>query len=331
MATGAQLGYDSANYYVWPSLDGFAIHLSLRLVRELSAQIASSGEIRGILLGRSLAAPFAATIADEFIVVPPSQTFEDARRTVQKARGELRVAGFFRSQREGRLRLAGQDALLFDRLFYEDGSIALLIRVPRRGFGEATLFYWQGGRVQPREFGFGFPFDEAKLAGGHPGWRFPDPFESEEEAGALPEPLASPAPRGEGIRWSRLAPTMILAVIAIVATQMIWSSRGSSTAADVAPAAEAAQQTALGLSVTAQPHELQIHWNRSAPAVVSAVKGAMRITDDGVTEDIPFEARELREGSVEYPPKTNDVDIRFEVTGVDGSVTRESVRAVAIP
>jgi hypothetical protein len=83
--------------------------------------------------------------------------------------------------------------------------------------------------------------------------------------------------------------------------------------------------------VTSQPHELAIHWNRSAPAVIGAVKGTMRIADDGVTEEIPFEATELREGSVAYAPRTNDINIRFEVTAADGTVTAESLRAVAIP
>jgi len=46
---------------------------------------------------------------------------------------------------------------------------------------------------------------------------------------------------------------------------------------------------------------------------------------------VPFEARELREGYVAYTPKTNDVSIRFEVTGADGAATTESIRVVAIP
>lgn len=333
MATGAQLGYDPTNYYVWPSPDGFAVHLSLQLVRELAGQIATAGEIRGILLGRSISAPFAATIADDLVVIPESQKLEDARRAVQKARGELRVVGFFRSLREGRLRLGTADVQLFERVFYEDGNIGLLIRTPRRGYGEAALFYSQGGEPRPREFGFGFPFDEAKLAGGHPGWRFPDPFEADETPDP-PDDFDAPEERpSEGIPWMRLLPTGFLVVVAIILTQMLWSSRGESTAASSNPAAEIVQvrQSLLGLSVSSQPHQMDIRWDRAAPAVAGAQKGVMRITDDGVTEAIPIEARELREGSVAYVPKTNDVDIRFEVTAADGSVTAESVRAIAIP
>ena len=56
----------------------------------------------------------------------------------------------------------------------------------------------------------------------------------------------------------------------------------------------------------------------------------MSITEAGVTEAIPFDPRELREGYVAYTPKTNDVSIRFEVTGKDGTAA-EAIRVVAIP
>jgi len=359
MASGAQVGYDPANYYVWQAPGGFSVHLSLRVVRELTAQIAASGEIRGILLGRSVTAPFTATMADDFVVIPASEDFELARRAAEHDGRELRVIGYFRSQREGQLRMGPRDVRTFDRLFYENGNIGLLIRIPRRGHGEAALFYWHDGQPQPRDFGFGFPFDEAKLAGGHPGWRFPDPFEVEREAparSAFGRPPEAPPETAEGVRWSRLVPTMVLVVAAIVVTQKLWNSR-SSTSANSAPAAEAAEtvtapaapatppasppaavstgasnyETPLGLKVTAPPHQLEIRWNRAASAITGAVKGTMSISEAGVTEAIPFDPRELREGYVAYTPKTNDVSIRFEVSGANGAATTESIRVVAIP
>jgi len=350
MATGAQVGYDPANYYVWKAPGGFSVHLSLGVVRELTAQIATSGEIRGILLGRSITSPFTATMADDFVVIPASEDFELARRAAEHGGRELRVIGYFRSQREDQLRMGPRDVRTFDRLFYENGNIGLLIRVPRLGHGEAALFYWHDGQPQPRDFGFGFPFDEAKLAGGHPGWRFPDPFEVEREA-----PMRSAFGRGaeappavtatERVRWFRLIPTTVLVVAAIVVTQMLWSSRGT-TSANSAPTSEAAEpaspqtspstapsnyETPLGLKVNAQPHQLEIRWNRAASAIAGAVKGTMSISEAGVTEAIPFDPRELREGYVAYTPKTNDVSIRFEVSGANGAATTESIRVVAIP
>jgi hypothetical protein len=339
--TNTQPGYDPANYYVWQAPDGFSIHLSLHVVRELAAQLAGSEETCGILLGRSITTPFAATMAEDFVVIPPSEDFESARRAAENDGRELRAIGYFRSQRDGQVRLGARDLKTFDRWFYEDGNIGLLIRVPRRGHSEAALFYWQGGQPQPREFGFGFPFDAAKLAAGHPGWRFPDPLEPEQKAPARSAvhqtPDAVEVAPSEGIRWSRLWPTVALISIGIVATQVAWNSRGTASAHS-APAAEAtapatarAEETPLGLKVTSQPHQLEIRWNRTAPVVTAALKGTMSISEAGVTEAVPFDIRELREGYVAYAPKTNDVSIQFEVTAPDGAATAESIRVVAIP
>jgi hypothetical protein len=57
----------------------------------------------------------------------------------------------------------------------------------------------------------------------------------------------------------------------------------------------------------------------------------MKITDDGITESVPFDQSQLRDGYVAYTPKTSDVSIRLEVTGKDGGTTSESIRSVAIP
>ena len=336
-----QLGYDPANYYVWQAPGGFSIHLNLHVVRELTAQIAASGEICGILLGRSITSPFTATMADDFVVIPPSEDFESTRRAAENDGRELRAIGYFRSQREGELKLGPRDVQTFDRWFYEDGTIGLFIRFPRRGQSEAALFYWQGGQPQPREFGFGFPFDATKLAGGHPGWRFGDPLEAEQEAPARsPYPEVPEVPEmapTESIRWSRLWPTAALVVIAISATQVIWNSKGTASANSsqaapaTAPAVASAYETPLGLKVNSLPHQLEIRWNRAAPTITAAAQATLSISESGVTETVPFEPGDLREGYVAYTPKTNDVSIRFEVKAADGSATTESIRVVAIP
>jgi hypothetical protein len=352
MATGTQQGYDTANYYVWRAPDGFSIHLSLDVVRDLAAEIAENGETRGLLLGRSIKTPSAATMADAFVVVSPFEDFESTRLQVglvatfrsaaEDAGRQQRVIGYFQSQGDGQLSLGARDLQTFDRLFSENGHIGLLIRAPQHGDRDAALFYWQDGRPRPGEFGFGFPFDAKKLAGGHRGWRFSNGLAPQREAPAqsavrrTPEaPLVAPS---EDIRWSRLWPTAALVVTGIVAIQAVWNSRGT-TSADSAPPVEvttpataaATYETPLGLKVSSEPHLLEIRWNRAASAIAASVKGTMRISEAGVTEAVPVDARELREGFVAYTPKTNDVGIRFEVTAADGAATTESIRVVAIP
>ena len=87
----------------------------------------------------------------------------------------------------------------------------------------------------------------------------------------------------------------------------------------------------LGLKVATQPHQLEIRWNRAASTIATAMKGSMSISEAGVTESIPFDVQQLRDGYVAYTPKTNDVSVRFEVTGADGVAKTESIRVVAIP
>jgi len=338
MPTGTQRGYDPANYYVWRTPGGFSVHLGLHVVRELAVQTAASAETCGILLGRSITAPSPATMADDFVVIPPSEDFESARRSVENDGRQLRAIGFFRSQREGALSLGPRELLTFERWFYENGSVALLIRAPRRGDSEAALFYWEGGQPHPHEFGFGFPFDAAKLAGGHPGWRFPDPIEPKQKAppqSAFRRTPEAPvvAPR-EGIRWSRLWPTTALTAVAVLAAQVTWNSSGTKSAG-AAPASETSSESAyqmpLGLKVTSQPGQLGIRWNGAAPTVAVAIRGALDISEANVTQAIALDMRGLQEGYFAYTPKTSNVSIQFEVTAADGSAIAESIRAVATP
>jgi hypothetical protein len=133
----------------------------------------------------------------------------------------------------------------------------------------------------------------------------------------------------DGIQWARLIPTAGLVIISVGAIQFAMNANhGSEAAGQPEPAPV---ETALGLHVTALPHQLEIRWNRDAAAVSESAAGEMRITEDGITEALPIDQAELRDGYVAYTPKTNDVSIRFEVTAKDGSKTAESVRSVAIP
>jgi hypothetical protein len=330
--TGTQPGYDPGNFYVWRASDGFAIHLSLNVVTQLTAEISRAGSeaagLRGILLGRTIDTPFRATVIEDFKLIPES---DDAQFEIASRQ---RALGFFRAQRDGTLNMRQRDLKTFSRLFCETGSVGLLIQTSTRGNGsDAALFYWQHGGVQPRDFGFGFPLDAGQLASGDPGWRFPNPLEDTPAPPApkpsTPQPSVNNSASPEGIRWSRLLPTAALVAISIGALQM---ATNSSRTVDAAPApTEAAQVPGLGLTVSSHPHQLEIRWNRQSAVIEASDQGLMKITDDGITESVPFDQSQLRDGYVAYTPKTTDVSIRLEVTGKDGGETTESIQSVAIP
>lgn len=377
------LGQDASHYYIWRASNDFAIHLSINAVTQMSAQIARAGghhgELCGILLGRTADdGPFRATVIEDFEPIPPGDddAGQDAEDTLleiacRKVRADenRRVLGFFRSRRDGRLNMGSRDKDIFSRLFSESGNVALLIQTSKRGNeSDAALYYWERGGAHPRDFGFGFPFDAGQLVSGHPGWRFPDPLDDTPAVAALPPsevpapaaapPVTSPItdwtlppppvplPAQSTIRWSRLAPTILLVALAIGTIQLATNSRHPVVAAAnsvTEPAAPEPTQSQpavltapvsdqfLGLSVAAKQHQLEIRWNRESAAITSAEKGQMKITEDGITEALPFDPSQLRDGYVAYTPKTNDVSIRLEVTAKDGSTKSESIRSVAIP
>jgi hypothetical protein len=362
------LGQDPGNFYIWRAADDFAIHLGIRAVTQLTSQISRAtsqrraGELRGILLGRTMDEPFRATVIEdiEMIVEDPSANKEGVDTLLeiacQKPREnkQQRVLGFFRSRRDGKLNMGPRDLETFSRLFCEQGNVALLIQTSKAGNeSDAALFYWDRGGAHPRDFGFGFPFDAGQLLGGHPGWRYPDPIDHRTafEAPVAPEPeihewIAAPPPppaSRERVRWTRLAPTVALAAICIGVLQLAMTSKQTVSAAtpETAPAKQEARvspetsaapiQHGLGLSVATHAHQLEIRWNRSSGPIAGADKGTMKITEQDITEALPLDASQLSDGYVAYTPKTNDVSIRLEVTGKDGVNTSESVRAVAIP
>jgi hypothetical protein len=172
----------------------------------------------------------------------------------------------------------------------------------------------------------------ARLVSEHPNWRQPDP-----EAAAAPTPKAAPAPKPamrvpdseEAGRWLRLIPTMALAIIMVGAFQRTTDSRVA-----IAPSLETAPLSRgddLGLTVTSRSNQLEIRWNKASAAMTGSIGSVLKITDDGITEALPFDQGRFQEEFVAYTPKTNDVSIRLEVTGRDGGRTSESVRAVTIP
>jgi hypothetical protein len=118
------------------------------------------------------------------------------------------------------------------------------------------------------------------------------------------------------IKWARLIPVLMLTLL------IAWTLTRTKSGAARIP---------LDLQVISRGKQLEIHWNHDATTVRNAAKGVMRISDSGVEEVIDFDAAQLRDGAVAYSPKSNDVSVRFEVDGVDGTHSSESVRSVAIP
>jgi hypothetical protein len=165
-----------------------------------------------------------------------------------------------------------------------------------------------------------------RIVGEHADWRVPP----EEVTESHRKPTVPPFTSMNRVEWLRLLPTATLGMIMVGAYSHHAAALPPSTQS-TPPLAESGARTNLGLMVTALSNQLQIRWNRESPAILASDHGVMRITENGITEVVPFDPAQLRGGYVAYGPKTNDVSIRLQVTGKDGAMTSESVRLVAIP
>ena len=122
--------------------------------------------------------------------------------------------------------------------------------------------------------------------------------------------------RGVPLKWARLIALVILALV----IAWMWHRIASGPA-----------RAPIGLQLVSRGKQLEIHWNHDAAVIRNAAKGVMRISDGGVQEVIEFDATQLRDGAVAYSPTSNDITVRFEINGLDGTKSSESMRSVSIP
>ena len=74
----------------------------------------------------------------------------------------------------------------------------------------------------------------------------------------------------------------------------------------------------LKLRAQLSAQQVEVSWDHNSAAVQEADKATLQVSDGGVTESVPFDARQLQDGSLIYRPRTNDVSVRMEVSERDG-------------
>ena len=130
-------------------------------------------------------------------------------------------------------------------------------------------------------------------------------------------------------RWLKLLPTIGVAMLAIFLASFILDVQHAHDAKK--PVAPAMDSSPLGLRVTSEPERVEVLWDHASSAIKDAEQATIRISDGDIDESVPFDAKQLQDGSLMYRPRTNDVSIRMEVHERDGRRISESVRAVATP
>lgn len=132
-------------------------------------------------------------------------------------------------------------------------------------------------------------------------------------------------------RWLRLMPTIGVAMFAIFLAGFILDVQRAREAKNVSTGESLVDFSPLGLRVTSQPQQVEILWDHASSAIHDAATATIRISDGDVSESVPFDGRQLQDGSLVYRPRTNDVSIRMEVHERDGRQVSESLRVVATP
>ncbi len=133
------------------------------------------------------------------------------------------------------------------------------------------------------------------------------------------EPAAAPVSKAKGLgrKWIWLAAALIVVVALGVAGARYLS---------LGPSSEP-----IALSVLERDGQLDIQWNRAAPPVSQAVRGALEITDGPQTRTIPLTPNELAAGKFSYKRETGDIQVRMTVDSPDGKKVQEASRFLGSP
>jgi hypothetical protein len=76
----------------------------------------------------------------------------------------------------------------------------------------------------------------------------------------------------------------------------------------------------LGLTATAKDENVHIRWNRESPAIRAAQRGRLEIQDGKFTKTVELDSGALQTGSVMYPPLSQNLNLRLQLT-IKGSST----------
>jgi periplasmic protein TonB len=149
-------------------------------------------------------------------------------------------------------------------------------------------------------------------------------------------PIESETPRWRSWAGMLLAAVLILGV-GVASYQILRESEMGQALAGLLsslgmtkPKAAPLQPAALGLEALLEGETLRVIWNKDLPAIATAKKGSLSISDGGAPErNVSLGANQLQTGSVLLAHDTNQVAVRFQVIGANGE-TVESTPAIGV-
>ena len=270
--------------------------------------------------------------------------FEEAfGRLKSGAKDGLQAIGMFRSHTRDSVGLAPEDHEVLDALFAGPENIVLLIRPFGTRVSMAGFYFKEGGRFPDGPPLLDFPFrpkdlgDETKPLRRTPSEDRPFVREaggmssnaagSEYDAGLDPEPgpgtavlsLRDRPPQSQvpeidlrskgGSGWVWLPLSFIFLLLGVLL--------GFQAALTLRPQAAVLDPYSIALKATRNGGNLNIVWDRQSPAIRAATGGILMIEDGAFSKPISLTNSDLQTGSVVYPPNSNHVTFRLELTFSD--------------
>jgi hypothetical protein len=146
-------------------------------------------------------------------------------------------------------------------------------------------------------------------------------YADESESEVSDEPDSAPGSR----RWLPIAAFVCLAGIG-----GYFGYRGLSETTPSAPApAPRAAVLPLKLAVEEKGDQLDVTWNRNAPAIVAGKRGVLNISDGATQRDLELSSAQLQSGSVLYSRLSGDVTLKLDVYADGQDTVSESIRILA--
>lgn len=135
-------------------------------------------------------------------------------------------------------------------------------------------------------------------------------------------PPTQPPPRdtrrgGRGWVWALLSLVFLLVGVLVGFKAAAWMQPQFQTSSK--------DPYGLGITITKTGTNVQIRWDRQAPAIRAAQKGVLTIEDGAYSRPVALNAFDLQSGSVVYPPQANRVRFRLDVIVNDHDTVTEVV------
>jgi hypothetical protein len=281
-----------------------------------------------------------------------------ARRQCEPESG-LSVVGFYRSHTRDALYMDDADLELASRYFPGPENVFLLIKPFASRPSVAGFFFWEDGEINRESSYLQFPFHRQELGGGEPRpappLRRQEPEdrplpafrpEAELEAGRqVPAEEYRPGARPPGLSilsapkelkglpdtagshgWRWLLVPAFLGIAGVAGFFAYQNLNNSKT-----PPGPVTAETALPLklSVSEKQNQLDVTWDRNAPAIARARRGVLSISDGANRRDLELSGAQLRNGRVLYSRLSGDVNLRLEVFPEGQASVNESIRIVS--